>query len=73
MFSAQAGAYLAALPDAAELAELIRQTLALDPRPAYRQADAESRLYGMRLGQFDVRWRVHTGQVVVEEIAPAEA
>jgi tRNA-Thr(GGU) m(6)t(6)A37 methyltransferase TsaA len=73
MFSAQARASLAALPDAAELAELIRQTLALDPRPAYRQADAESRLHGMRLGQFDVRWRVRTGQVVVEEIAPAKA
>jgi len=72
LFSAQASECLAKLPDAVGLADLISHTLALDPRPAYRQGESEARRYGMRLAEVDVRWRVHTGQVVVEEIVPVE-
>ncbi len=52
------------------LRALIVQTLALDPRPAYRQGKEDRRTYGMRLAELDVRWRVAGGQVVVEEIVP---
>ena len=41
-----------------QLRELITQVLAADPRPAYREDDAGERTYGMRLLDFDLRWRV---------------
>lgn len=37
------------------LCELITEVLAQDPRPAY--ADDPSRIYGVRLYEFDVKWR----------------
>ena len=49
--------------------ELVEQTLALDPRPAYRRDDGE-RLYGTQLAGHDVRWRVRGGRAEVEAIAP---
>lgn len=52
------------------LRPLIVQTLALDPRPAYRHGAEDAKAYGMRLGDWDVRWRVTDGQVMVEEIVP---
>ncbi|HXH02747.1 MAG TPA: tRNA (N6-threonylcarbamoyladenosine(37)-N6)-methyltransferase TrmO [Candidatus Competibacteraceae bacterium] len=56
-----------------ELRLLIEQVLALDPRPAY-QRDPE-RLYGVRLWELDVRWRVvveaGSEEVRVEAIVPA--
>jgi tRNA (adenine37-N6)-methyltransferase len=38
------------------LAELIRQILQQDPRPAYQKAD-ENRIYGMKLLDVDLHWR----------------
>ncbi|MDI4637112.1 MULTISPECIES: tRNA (N6-threonylcarbamoyladenosine(37)-N6)-methyltransferase TrmO [Halomonadaceae] len=55
-FSAEAEATLAQREDAASLRALIGQVLAQDPRPAYRKG-AESRLYGVRLRDVDVRFR----------------
>lgn len=52
------------------LRRLITQTLALDPRPAYRRQSDDERHYGMRLEGLDVRWRVVGGQVLVDEIVP---
>ncbi|WP_234283591.1 MULTISPECIES: tRNA (N6-threonylcarbamoyladenosine(37)-N6)-methyltransferase TrmO [Halomonadaceae] len=73
-FSAEAEAALAARDDAASLRELIRQVLAQDPRPAYRQG-AEERLYGVRLRDVDVRFRVleeaQVTRLEVVEIVPA--
>ena len=46
-----------------DLYELICQSLALDPRPAY-SAD-EDRVYGIRLYDFDVRWQVRQESVLV--------
>lgn len=57
-------------PDAGHLRELIEQTLALDPRPAYRQGDSGERVYGMQLQDLDVRWRVEDGRVRVVQIVP---
>jgi len=51
------------------LRELIANTLALDPRPAYH-ADDPARVYGMRLADLDVRWRVLAGAVEVIELLP---
>lgn len=58
-FSPEAEAMLAG--DEA-LKSLIREVLALDPRPAYHAYDP-ARVYGMQLADRDVRWRV-CGQVV---------
>lgn len=52
-----------------ELRELIRQVLALDPRPAYH-ADDPQRVYGMQLADSDVRWRVSEGVVEVVSLLP---
>ncbi|MCE9665454.1 tRNA (N6-threonylcarbamoyladenosine(37)-N6)-methyltransferase TrmO [Halomonas sp. M5N1S17] len=60
-FSADAEAALAARPDGASLRELIIQVLAQDPRPAYHAAgrqEGEARVYGVRLRDVDVRFRM---------------
>ena len=52
--------------------QLVEEVLGLDPRPAY-QDDAE-RIYGTRLEDFDVRFRVEDGRVLVvalEELSGA--
>lgn len=43
-----------------ELKRLISQVLRQDPRPAYKKGHCEERIYGMRLNQWDVRWRYLT-------------
>lgn len=55
-FCAAAEETLAQREDAASLRALIGQVLAQDPRPAYRKG-AESRIYGVRLRDVDVRFR----------------
>ncbi|TDR52452.1 tRNA-Thr(GGU) m(6)t(6)A37 methyltransferase TsaA [Halomonas ventosae] len=54
--SSEAEAVLARRPDGDSLRELILQVLAQDPRPAYRHG-AETRIYGVRLRDVDVRFR----------------
>lgn len=66
-FSDRAEDDLNAAGDGSALRELIIQTLALDPRPAYQRAD-DARLYGMQLSGHDVRWRLRAGQVQVEQV-----
>ncbi|MFD2190918.1 tRNA (N6-threonylcarbamoyladenosine(37)-N6)-methyltransferase TrmO [Pistricoccus aurantiacus] len=55
-FSADAEAQLAKRRDRDSLRELIEQVLAQDPRPAYRKGQ-ESRRYGVRLRDLDVRFQ----------------
>ncbi len=50
------------------LEALIVRLLALDPRPAYHGADDSERVFGMKLLDFDVRWRVQEGEIIVTEI-----
>jgi tRNA (adenine37-N6)-methyltransferase len=74
-YTAAAEAALAERADRDSLRELIIQVLAQDPRPAYRTG-AESRTYGVRLRDVDVRFCVITdgsgqGRVQVVEIVPA--
>lgn len=57
------------LAERAGLRELIENTLALDPRPAYH-ADDPTRVYGMCLADLDVRWQVVAGVVEVVALSP---
>jgi tRNA-Thr(GGU) m(6)t(6)A37 methyltransferase TsaA len=66
-FSEKAEQQLRERPDGAELRTLIIRLLELDPRPAYQEEAAE-RLYGFRLYDFDLRWRVEDGCVKVVEL-----
>jgi tRNA-Thr(GGU) m(6)t(6)A37 methyltransferase TsaA len=51
------------------LRELITQVLGADPRPAYHEDETAERVYGMRLLDFDLRWRVEAGVAVVVALA----
>ena len=66
-FREQALRQLADKPRA--LRGLIEETLALDPRPAYRQAES-GRQHGVWLAGYNVRWQVLDGVVWVEQVEP---
>ncbi len=65
------------------LRQLIKQVLSQDPRPAYyvnkkyvntkhaNEERTEKQEFGMRLYDFDLRWKVEAGQVTVLELRPA--
>ncbi|MEX0386286.1 tRNA (N6-threonylcarbamoyladenosine(37)-N6)-methyltransferase TrmO [Spiribacter onubensis] len=60
----------AALPAASpQLGELIEQTVAADPRPAYQRGDGETR-YGMRLHGHEVTWEADGTQARITAVAP---
>jgi len=66
VFSGQAEERLSELPSVTRL--LIEETLRLDPRPAYRQGESSERVYGVRLENYDVRWRVQEDRLLVDEV-----
>jgi tRNA-Thr(GGU) m(6)t(6)A37 methyltransferase TsaA len=68
-FSGRAEQQLQERPDGEELRTLIEQLLALDPRPAYQEQG--ERIYGFRLYDFDLRWRVVDGCAEVVELKAA--
>lgn len=55
-----------------DLREIIVQLLRYDPRPAYYGEKAERQEFGMRLFDFDLRWRVEGQSVVVTALQPLE-
>ena len=68
-FSAQAEVQIAvAETKHPGLAQLIRQLIAADPRPAYHDAETARTRYGMRLWDYDVRWEVRDAECVVTEL-----
>ncbi|KAB7624066.1 tRNA (N6-threonylcarbamoyladenosine(37)-N6)-methyltransferase TrmO [Alkalilimnicola sp. S0819] len=69
-FAESARAALAGLPPAT--VALIEQTLALDPRPAYRRGD-EGREYGVSLAGYNLRFRVAADRVTVLSLGPLAA
>lgn len=70
-FSAQAAAACARRQrELPHLRALIEQVVALDPRPAYRE-DSDGRLYGVRLYDCDVRWRVEGERAEIVAVEPA--
>lgn len=64
-FAPAAEADLAAAP--ADLRTLIVETLALDPRPAYRQEES-GRVHGVTLAGYNIRWQVVEGAIQVERV-----
>ncbi|MBB5212125.1 tRNA (N6-threonylcarbamoyladenosine(37)-N6)-methyltransferase TrmO [Microbulbifer hydrolyticus] len=52
-----------------DLAALIRQVLAQDPKPAYQQPDPQ-RIYGMELCGFNLQWRYAGDEIQVVRLAP---
>jgi tRNA-Thr(GGU) m(6)t(6)A37 methyltransferase TsaA len=57
--------------DGEALRALIKALLETDPRPAYmRDGGEEERIYGMRLYDFDLRWRIDGDEAHVLELAP---
>ncbi len=54
------------------LKRLITQVLAQDPRPAYMDDNLQPREFGMRLLEFDIRWRFENGVAHVLRICKSE-
>ena len=57
------------ISDGDELRRLIVGLLETDPRPAYADESQPDRVYGMRLYDFDLKWRVRGDTVEVLEIS----
>jgi len=55
----------------AGLKALITGVLANDPRPAYDARRDGDAVFGMRICDLEVKWRVHQGRVAVLSVAPA--
>lgn len=55
-----------------QLEDLISETLALDPRPAYQRASDDAREYGATLDRYNVRWKIAEGRVQVIAIELTE-
>ncbi len=68
-FSERAEAQLQQREDAAGLKRLIVKLLECDPRPAYKRHSRSERIHGMRLYDFDLRWRVAGDEIEVVELA----
>jgi hypothetical protein len=70
-FSAEALTQIQALPDVeyGDLEALIRETLAYDPRPAYKNME-DDKLYRLRLYDLDVVWQVLRNEAYVIGLAP---
>ena len=68
-FSETAEAQLRQRDDGVELRCLIVKLLRCDPRPAYKNRSQSERIYGMRLYDFDLKWRVAGDEVEVVELA----
>lgn len=71
VFSAQARQDLQRFaPGSANLEQRLSETLALDPRPAYRRQSEDAKSYAVLFDRFNVRWQVEQGRVVVMGIEP---
>lgn len=56
-----------------DLELLIRQVLAQDPRPAYRQKEQSERVYGVRLHHLNIQWVVRENTCWVIDISVWQA
>lgn len=50
------------------LRQLIIDTLASDPRPAYYRQQPQKTGFGMKIHDFDLRWQVSEGRIMVTEL-----
>nr|WP_218059108.1 tRNA (N6-threonylcarbamoyladenosine(37)-N6)-methyltransferase TrmO [Gilliamella apicola] len=51
-----------------QLAELITQVIAQDPRPAYKQSNLDQQTYGITLYHFNIKWQITNQQATVIDI-----
>ncbi|MBD1400765.1 tRNA (N6-threonylcarbamoyladenosine(37)-N6)-methyltransferase TrmO [Pelovirga terrestris] len=51
-----------------ELEALIRDTLSLDPRPAYHHQRDDQRSYGCHLDRYNIRWQVDGAHIIISDI-----
>lgn len=76
MFSDQAQASLQFLaqkqPHLPHLERFIREVIQQDPRPAYQQGKAGSRIYGIALYDLNIRWRIQENTIDVAEVLSIE-
>lgn len=68
IFCPAAQEVLQGLAEGEELKSLIEQLISLDPRPAYKDRGDQEHLYGMRLDNLNIRWRVAGRHAEVVEI-----
>ena len=66
-FTAEAGTACEELESVAApgITNLIKQMLAFDPRPAYAEKSRPDRVYGTRIFNVDVQWKVESKRAVV--------
>lgn len=69
-YSKRAEEQLLARPEPEQLRRFVTRLLELDPRPAYAGESQPGRVYGIRLYDFDLRWRVREDVIEVLELAP---
>lgn len=51
-----------------QLERFIRQVISQDPRPAYQRGKISDRIYGMSILEFNVRWRINSGDMEIAEV-----
>jgi len=68
-FSDLAEAQLTSRHEPDQLRRFITRVLEIDPRPAYAGNSQPDRIYGIRLYDFDLRWRINGDQIEVLELA----
>jgi len=54
-----------------ELEVMIRETLGLDPRPAYRRGTADLQEYRVLFDRYEIRWNIVEEKLIVSYIEPA--
>ncbi|MGD8542476.1 MAG: tRNA (N6-threonylcarbamoyladenosine(37)-N6)-methyltransferase TrmO, partial [Desulfobacteraceae bacterium] len=59
--------------DGTDLQALITALLQADPRPAYHHKSPCGRVYGFRIFDLDVHWRLREAAIVVEAVVTAPA
>lgn len=59
------------LSEAPRLELMIRETLSLDPRPAYRRGGEDLQEYGVRFDHYEIRWKNFQDKLIVSSIEPA--
>ena len=65
------GALVAARRVSPELEGIVAETLCFDPRPAYH--DEPERIYGVRIGDVDVRFRIDSTGVEIVGVEPLDS
>ena len=55
-----------------DLETMLTETLALDPRPAYRHGKEDRQEYGVLFDCYDISWKVSGDELIVLDILPAD-